>query len=372
MLTVKEVSNRKEWRHFLIFPWQVYQKYPYWIPPLLSEVSFCLDEKKNPFYQHAQRKLFLAYDNQKEVVGRIVGIIDENNNQYHHEKVGFFGFFECLPRFEIAQALLDAVKEWLRSSGMNVMRGPVNPSMNETCAFLVSGFNDSPYFMMTYNPPYYPSFVEKYGLKKKKDLYAYEIGLPLSLMPKLTALAKKLGKRYPHIKVRPINVKHWKEELGKIQEVYNSAWAENWGFVPMTKAEINTMAKRLRPLLVPELILLAEVGNEPVGFAMFFPDYHQILHHFKGSFRPWGWLKILWLRRYINRVRAITMGIKKEYRNSGIFPLFSYYEGRALEKTPYRRLEFSWILEDNLSATRVIELTGAKVSKTYRIYEQPI
>ncbi len=372
MFTVKEVSNKKQWHHFLMFPWQVYQKYPCWIPPLLSEVSFCLNQRKNPFYQHAQRKLFLAYNNQRKIVGRIVGIVDENNNQYRHEKVGFFGFFECLPKFEIAKALLDAVKDWIRSLGMNVIRGPVNPSMNETCGLLIFGFHDPPYFMMPYNPPYYPRFMEKYGLKKKKDLLAYEVSLPSSLMLKLVPLAQKVEQRYPHIRVRSLNIKQWSRELKRIQEVYNNAWAENWGFVPMTETEINIMAKRLKPLLIPELIFLAEAGNEPVGFAMFFPDYYQILRHFNGRFPPWGWFKILWLRRHINRVRAMTIGVKKQYRSSGIFPLFSYYAGRVLQNTPYRHLEFSWILEDNLPAIRVIELTGAKMSKTYRIYEQPV
>lgn len=371
MFTVKEVSNKKQRRHFLMFPWKVYKDYPCWVPPLLSDVSFCLDEKKNPFYQHAQHKLFLAYD-RDEVVGRIVGIIDENNNQYHREKVGFFGFFECLPRFEIAKALLDAVKDWIKSQGMNTMRGPVNPSMNETCAFLVSGFDDPPYFMMSYNPPYYPKFMEKYGLKKKKDLLAYEIDLPSPFMAKLIPLAKKIEKKYSHIKVRSINIKHWREELEKIQEIYNNAWSENWGFVPMTEAEINVMAKRLKPLIIPELVFLAEIRNEPVGFAMFFPDYYQILRHFNGRLPPWGWLKILWLKRHINRIRVMTMGIKKHYRNIGIPILFSYHAGKVLENAPYRRLEFSWILEDNLPAIRTVKLTGAKMSKVYRIYEQPI
>lgn len=376
MIKVEQVATKKQWSDFLRLPWRIYKGDPYWIPlvpPLLEDVKFCLNPQKNPFYRHAKRALFLAYKND-QAVGRIAAIVDENYNAYHHEKTGWFGFFESIPDFSVAKALLDKARNWVATQGMQLFRGPVNPSTNETCGLLVEGFDDPPYFMMTYNPPYYAKLLERYGLKKAKDLLAYEMDLPFADVPlkRLEKIAIRIQKRYPHLSVRHLNMKEWDHELKRVQEVYNNAWAENWGFVPMTEAEIEKMAQRLKPLVIPELVWLAEINQEPVAFMMCLPDYFQIARHLNGHLFPFGWLKFLWYRRKITRVRAITLGIKKQYHHTGIVPLFLYKAGLTLKKFPYQRLEFSWILEDNLPVLRMTEFAQARLSKRYRIYETHI
>jgi len=373
MIKIEKVITKRQWSEFLQLPWQIYKDDPYWVPPLLEDVDFCLNPEKNPFYQHAHRILFLAYKN-RQVVGRIAAIIDENYNAFHREKTGWFGFFESIPDFAVTKALLDKVCHWLSNQGMQLLRGPVNPSTNESCGLLVEGFNDLPCFMMTYNPPYYAELLEQYGLKKVKDLLAYEMRLPFADGPlkRLGKIAARIRKRYPHLCVRHLNMKDWDNELKRVQEVYNNAWAPNWGFVPMTKAEVETMAQRLKPLVVPDLVWLAEVYQEPIAFMMFMPDYFQVIKRLNGRLFPLGWIKFLWYRRKINRVRAVTLGIKRQFHHTGIVPLFLYQAGLTFKNFPYRKLEFSWILEDNLPVLRLTELTHARLSKRYRIYEMKI
>jgi len=369
MIEIKKVVTNRQWQEFLHLPWRIYQNDPYWVPPSLEETDFLLNPKKNPFYKHAKRELFLAYKN-GQVVGRIVSIIDENYNSYHQAKIGWFGFFETIPDLSVVKALLNTAKTWIKTQGMAQIYGPVNPSTNETCGILIDDFKDPPCVMMTYNPPYYPELLEQAGLKKIKDLLAYEISLPFrdGIMARLGKMAIRLQNRYPDVKIRPINIKDWDEELKRVQEVYNHAWSRNWGFVPMTDAEIHKMAERLKPLVIPELVWLAEVKTEPVGFLMFLPDYFQVLKHLNGSLSSLGWLKFLWYRRKITRIRAVTLGIKRQYQHTGIVPLFLFEAGKALRKFSYQRLEFSWLLEDNIPVIRMTEMIHAHLTKRYRIY----
>ncbi len=374
MIEIKTIQDSRGKKSFLSLPWQIYTGDPYWVPPFLPDVEFLLNTHKNPFYEHAKIELFLAYKDRKPV-GRIAAIIDKNYNDYHQEKTGWFGFFETINNSETVKALLDAVRNWLAKQGMKIMRGPVNPSTNETCGLLVEGFDDPPTFMMAYNPPYYQILLEEYGLEKVKDLLAYEMPLPFAYKPlkRLEKIAIRINNRYPHLTVRNINMKYLNEELARIKEVYNSAWAPNWGFVPMTDKEIDIMANRLKPLVVPELVWLAEWKDHPIAFLFFIPDYFQVLKHLKnGRLFPLGWLKFLIYRRRINRIRAITLGVKKEFHHTGVIPLLLYEAGKALTQFPYTRLEFSWILEDNLPVIRLTEFTPSKLTKRYRIYETKI
>ncbi len=370
MIRLKEVKTKEEEKAFLLLPWKIYKNDPYWVPPLLEDVKFCLSPSKNPFYQHAERILFLAFKN-GEPVGRIAAIIDHNYNQYHQERVGWFGFFESVNDPNVTKILLDAARRWVRKKGMEIFRGPVNPSTNETCGLLVEGFNDPPCFMMTYNPSYYQRLLEEYGFKKVKDLLAYEVNLPFADEPvkKTEGIVRQVNKRYPQLTVRSLNIKDWDNELKRVQEVYNSAWAKNWGFVPMTEAEIEMMAKRLKPIVVPELVWLAEWEKEPIAFLMLMPDYFQVLKHLNGRLFPLGWLKFLWYRRKIDRVRAVTLGIKRKFHHTGVVPLFLFQSSLILKRFPYQRLEFSWILEDNLPVVKLAEFANARLYKRYRIYE---
>jgi len=369
VIKIKKVITKSQWQTFLHLPWKIYKNDPYWVPPLLKDVKFCLDEKENPFYEHAYRELFLAYKNE-EALGRIVAIVDENYNDYHHEKIGWFGFLETVNDFTVISALIDIVKEYLAHFGMKYLYGPVNPSTNETCGLLVEGFDDPPCFLMAYNPPYYAQLLEKCGFKKIKDLLAYETSLPFSktLLQRFENICICLKNRYPELKVRHIYMEDFEKELKRIQEVYNEAWSRNWGFVPMTEAEIRKMAERLKPLVVPEFVWLAEIREEPIAFMMFLPDYFQVFRHLNGRFFLLNWLKFFWYRRKINRIRVVTLGVKRQYHHSGVVPLFLLQAGKTLLKFPYKRLEFSWILEDNLPVIRIAELINASLKKRYRIY----
>jgi len=210
MIEIKKVTTNQQWQDFLHLPWKIYQNDPYWVPPSLEDINFLLNPQKNPFYKHAKRELFTAYKND-QVVGRIVSIIDENYNSYHQAKIGWFGFFETIPDLSVVKVLLNTAKTWVKTQGMAHIYGPVNPSTNETCGILIDDFKDPPCVMMAYNPPYYPELLEQTDLKKVKDLLAYEISLPFrdGIMARLGKIAIRLQNKYPHVKIRPINIKNW-------------------------------------------------------------------------------------------------------------------------------------------------------------------
>lgn len=366
-MEIKIVETKKDLKEFVLFPWQVYKGDPYWVPPLISEVEFMLDPQKNPFWEHAQQKLFLAKRDGK-VVGRIAGIIDQNHIDLHREEVGFFGFFEALNDYEIAEALLSQVREWLKEKGMKAMRGPMSPCQNEECGLLVQGLDSSPVLMMPYNPKYYIDLLERFGLCKTKDLYAYHAPI-LPEPPELVhRAAKSAQQRYPEAKVRHINLKKFKEEKEKIKEIYNSAWEKNWGFVPMTDKEFDSLCERLKPLAVPELILFVEIKGKPAAFMLNIPDYNQAIKKINGRLFPFGLLKLLYYSRKIKTVRTVILGALKEYRMRGFTALLYCESLKNAYKLGYQRVEFSWILEDNLLMRQAAE-SYAKIYKTYRIYE---
>lgn len=226
-IIVQTLRGKDDFNDFLRLPWKVYRNDPYWVPPLLRDIKSMFDRRKNPFGEHAQIELFLAREN-GEAVGRIVATIDENHNKFHQEKTGFFGLFECLPDYAIADSLLTEAKRWCQEKCMNLLRGPMNLSMNDECAFLLEGFDSSPAIMMPYNPKYYLEFMERYGFGKAKDLYASlksEVGVP----QRIAKLVERV-KRKEKVVVRPIDMKHLQEEVKIIKEIYNFAWEKNWGF----------------------------------------------------------------------------------------------------------------------------------------------
>lgn len=370
-MNIELVSDKKGIAQFIRFPWAVYEGNPNWVPPLISDMEFVLGEE-NPFFHHAEAACFLARNN-GNVVGRIAAIIDRNHINTHKEQAGFFGFFECLPDPAIACGLLDTASAWLKERDIEIMRGPMNPSTNDECGFLLEGFDSPPMIMMPYTPSYYLDYMERCGLVKSKDLYAYlSIIKDVSAGGRLERLAAGVRARVPGLTVRPANMKDFSHELKIVKEIYNSAWSHNWGFVPMTDEEISSMAKRLKPLIVPELLIMAEVNGAPAAFYMAVPDYNQVLRRVNGRLGPVGLLKFLWYSRKITDVRVLTMGVKEEYRKKGIEGIL-YLEGlNAISKRGYARAELSWILEDNLLMRRACENMGGKLYKKYRIYEKKL
>jgi hypothetical protein len=315
--------------------------------------------------------LFLAYRRGK-IAGRIAGIIDHNYIEFHQEKVGFFGFFESIPDAEVAGTLFSRVADWLKGHGMEKMAGPMNPSTNDECGLLVEGFDSFPCLMMPYNPRTYPSLLEGFGLRKRMDLYALLLEESTFHLDRLDRITQRLRKREPRLHVRPIDLRHFDEELKIVKEIYNQAWSKNWGFVPMTDEEINLAAKELKPLVVSDLILLAYWEKEPVGFSVSLPDYNEVLKHLNGKIGLLGALKFLYYSRKIRKIRVMLLGIKHTFQKKGIEGLLYIETFRNGTKKGYRCAECSWILEENVLMQHGIEAMGGKRYKTYRIYEMPL
>lgn len=367
---LEKVKTKKDFRDFLRFPRNVYRDDPNWVPPLIRDIKDKMDVKKNPFFEHAERELFLARRGD-EIAGRVVGIVDQNHNSFHEEKIVFFGLYESLNDIETARALLDAVAAWGRERGMNILRGTVNLSLNEECAFLLEGFDSPPVVMMPYNPPYYLELMGQCGMAKAKDLYAYSMTRDHETTLKVRAIIDKIQKDTT-VTCRSFNKKKPDEEAEIVKSVYNQAWEKNWGFVPWTENEMNHMVKNLLKLADLDLVIIAEDRGKPVGFTFAFPDYNEILIKLNGRLFPFGIFKLLAGRKRIKRMRAMVFGIVKDYRQSGVsYLLYAKLEENAVKKG-YQWCEMSWQLEDNEPVNRFVASLGGKIYKKYRIYEKKI
>ncbi|MEO0080571.1 MAG: N-acetyltransferase, partial [candidate division WOR-3 bacterium] len=283
-VTIRRVVSGSDLERFIRFPFRLYQDDPYWIPPLRSDLANTLTPGRNPFWEHAERALYLAERGGVEV-GRIAAIIDHNYNKYHKTAIGYFGYFESVDEPQVAEMLFDAVAEFCRARGMEVIYGPANPSMNDEAGLLVGPFDGPPYIKMSYNFPYYPRLLEHCGFSKVKDLYAYDIPMTQPVPRKLIHVMERL-KRKPGLVVRPVDLKHLARDLKFIKEVYNDAWSENWDFAPMTDEEIDSLARQLKPIIQPGICPLVFYQGEPAGMCIALPDYNQVLKRLKGSLWP--------------------------------------------------------------------------------------
>ena len=330
-----------------------------WVAPLRDDLAKVFYDA-NPFFRHGEMQLFVATRGGRDV-GRVAAVLDRNHNAFHDEKVVFFGFYESTNDPEVAALLLHAVTVWGRERKMTVLRGPTNPTLNDEAGLLVEGFDTPPVLMMTYNPAYYIGLFEGQGLKKAKDLLAYWFPLEEKPLARLSRVAERYRKRESDVIVRNVA----------------SGWEKNWGFVPMTPEEMDFMAKRMKPLLVEELLWLAERRRpdgtlEPIAFMLMLPDYNVAIAPTKGRLLPFGWLKFLLGTRRIKTVRVLTLGIKKTHRLSGIQSIMMSDSLRWLLKKGYTGCEVSWLLEDNELVIGAVKLWGGRLYKTYRIYEKSL
>lgn len=370
-VTITPVESKKALRDFIKLPWKIYAGDPNWVPPLIIDMKKILDKKKNPFFEHSDAELFLAQKD-GETVGRIAAILNNNHNKFHNEKVGFFGFFESIDDRNVADALMMAAEKWVKARGMTHLRGPMNFSTNDPCGMLCEGFDSPPVLLMTYNPPYYPTLIENLGLIKIKDLYAYYFDHTMPMPERFKAFAKKTLDD-DSITLRTINLKDFDNEVKKVQTIYNDAWQANWGFVPMTAAELAHMAKDLKPIVDPDIVFFAEVKGEIAGFSLALPDYNEILKDINGRLLPFGIFKLLLNRKKIKRVRVITLGVRQKFQKKrGLAPTFYYETYRRGTEKGYAIGEFSWILDDNVLMNRALEGLGARLYKKYAIYEKAI
>ncbi len=370
---VIQVESASQLDRFIEYPNQLYKDDPNYVVPLKSERKAFFDFKRNPFYRTARVKLYLAHRD-RAIVGRIAICINFAHNEHHAEECGFFGFFDCIDDYEVAAKMLKVAMIELKRDGATTMRGPVNFSTNHECGFLVEGFDGPPVVMMPYNYPYIPRLAEKFGLRKAMDLLAYKMTKDSPFPDRLTRLVDRVKSR-SGVALRPINMKDFQREVQLVRQVYNEAWESNWGFVPMTEAEFNHMARDLKQVIEPELVLVAEHEGRPVAFAMAVPDINQALIHLNGRLFPFGIVKLLWHTKIRNKVdgfRVITMGVVPEFQKRGIDAWMYYTLYRRGIELGYTWAEFSWILETNDMMRRAAEELGARVHRRYRIVEMPI
>lgn len=370
-MRLEELSREREGlRRFLRVPYGIYRNDPHWVAPMLSDRRQVLGPK-NPFFAHARLALWVVSRDGRDV-GSIAGIVDEHHNTRHREHTAFFGFFESVNDPAVSGLLLGAVRAWARGLGMTHLLGPMNPSINEECGLLVEGFDSPPVIMMTYNPPYYAELLGQAELKRCKDLLAYRIVIDDSRLPRLERLAARGLARAGTVTIRPIDRRSLGRDLGKIKEVFNAAWEDNWGHVPMTDPEIDFMAKRLLPLLDEEIVLLAEDRGEAVAFLLALPDFNEALACLRGRLLsprlPLVLPYLLGLKRP-RFMRVVALGIKREYRQRGLDAALIGRCLRVVLGRGFELCEISWILEDNLLMRRIGEMFGAAVYKTYALYQ---
>jgi len=373
---ITPVRSRRDLARFIDVPWHLFdrRRFPAWVPPLRISVSDVLSTK-NPFYRNADRELFIATDNGR-LVGRIAAIENRAHNRFHDDRVGFFGFFECADDPAVAAALFSAAEGWLKTRGLTVMRGPMNPSTNHECGMLIEGFDVHPVFMTNWNPAYYLPLMDGAGFSKAKDLNAYWVQVSgpdkTPLPPRFAALAQR-ALESSNVTFRDVDLRRFDQEVEMLWEVYNAAWEKNWGFVPMTRDELVHMAKDLKPLIDPNLAFVAEVGEKPVGVMINLLDYAETQIRIpNGRLFPFGFLKLLAAKRTLKSGRMMVLGIKAEHRTRAILPLFIHEVYRRAEAMNAVGGEASWILEDNLQMNRAMESMGARLYRKWRIYDRPI
>ena len=381
---IRAVTTPADNEMFLDVPARVYANDPNWVPPLSSDVAKQF-APTNPFLQYGRLQQFIALSQvesgQADVkirnsipVGRIVAAVNQRLIEREGKNVGLFGFFECVPDFAIAKALLESACKWLQEQGMTIARGPIDLSTHNNCLFLVDGFDSPPMVMMPYNPPYYPEFIEQDGWHKAKDAYAYNFPLDKPLpaeFEKAYRIACKSG-----ITFRPLRTKGegFEQDCISLYHLFTRAFANNWSSTPRTEEEFLEEAKSLQSLVDPDVFPVAEYNGEMIGFWMGLPDYNIPLKQVGGKLNWLGILKFLWYRRQIDQGRVIAICSLPEYRRKMV-PLALIYlgmQGGIQKGKPYKRAELSWVYEDNFPSRKLIEASGGKIYKTYRIYEKAL
>jgi len=374
-LRVRAARSRQDLKRFIDLPYRLHARDPNWVPPLRRDVESLLSRSKNPFFEHAEAEYFLA-ERDGRVVGRIAAISNRLHNQTHGDRVGFFGFFESIHDHSVALALLDAASQWCRERSHDVLRGPASFSVNDECGLLVDGFEFPPTLMMPHNPRYYIELLERAGFTKAKDLWVYQGGSEEGYVPVPERLARgtELIRQRQGITLRSLDVKNFQHEVERIKELYNAAWEKNWGFVPMTEHEIDHLAAQFKPVVIPEMVPMAEKEGKLIGFGIALPDLNVVFRrHRSGRLFP-VILDLLWSLRMkrIRRARILLLGVLPEYRGKGVDAMLYHW---IWTKSAQREIfwgEAGWILEDNPAMNAGLEKMTFRVYKTYRLYDRPI
>lgn len=371
-LVVQPVTSRAQQKQFIDFAWKHYAGDPNWVPPLLMEHKKLLGYKHHAFYDDGAIQTFLATRDGK-VVGRIAGIINNGHNRRAEEKRGFFGWFESVDDQEVANALFDAAAAWVKERGMTSFRGPTMPSLNYECGLLVEGFHSPPTFMMTYNKPYYGKLHEGWGLTKTQDLYAFwgHIDMLSGLSQKLWFIANEAKERF-NVKIRTLDRSRFREEVEMFLSLYNASLVGTWGFAPLSPAEVKELASGLKMLMAPELALVAEVDGQPIGACLGLLDYNPRVKAINGRLFPFGFLRLITNKRAIKKMRVISINVVPEYQRWGLGIVLLGGLIDPIKAWGMHEAEFSWVLESNTLSRGSLEKGGARLDKTYRLYDRDL
>ncbi len=373
ILTIDPVESKQDLRQFIDFQYDHYRGDPHWIPPLRLDARHTLDTAKNPFFEHGRLQLFLARDPKGRVIGRIGAIVNGMHLKKYDDGVGFFGFFEVVEDEDVAAALIESAAGWLERQGLSAMRGPTNPSMNDVAGLLVDGFESSPTIMMPYNKRYYAQFLQRNGFERAMTMWAYFVHQKYAKFDKLWRGRDIVMKRQPGLSLRTIDMSRFEEEARTIVDIYNEAWSRNWGHVPMTDREFAKLARDMKQIVDPNLIIVAEYDGEPMGFAISLPDINRALRHVKdGRLLPTGLARLLAHLKLasISTIRTLLMGVRLKYQGRGIDALLVASSIENGISRGYDAAELSWVLDSNSKLINQLEAIGAVKDKEYAMYEK--
>jgi GNAT superfamily N-acetyltransferase len=369
---IRPVRSRQDLIRFIKLPFRLYKDQPNWVPPLVYERKRHLDRNRNPFFQHAEAEYFLAWRNGTPV-GRISAHVDHRLNEFQQNDWGLFGFFECEDDQEAAGALVKAAEDWNRERGRDRLVGPFDFSTNHECGLLVDGYDLKPQILEFWHHPYYQGLLENAGLAKAMDLYKWHLDVSdrEKILPVIFELAEKVESEHGVV-VRNMRKKDFEAEVRRFMDVYNAAWENNWGFVPLTDEELRDYAKQLRPLLDERWAWIAEKDGQTVGAALTLLDWNEVLIGMGGRLFPTGWIKFLRGRDKIRHVRVFALGVKPEYQHTGVAARFYVEHFDQAERGVVRSGEMGWILEANTAMNRGMEAMGGEIVKRYRIYDKAL
>ena len=372
---IRPVRTRRDRKRFIDLPYRLYKDNPFWVPPLRLDTTHTLNPKKNPFFEHGKIQTFLAEDASGAVVGRIAGIVNGMHLKKYDDGNGFFGFFECEERYETAAALFDAAAAWIREQGLTGLRGPANPTLNDTAGLLVGGFDRMPSILMPYNPAYYEDYLLRYGFDRVMTMWAYYVYQKYLKIDRLRRGAQIVYRRTPGLTLRNIDMKRFDEEARIVLDIFNEAWSDNWGFVPITDAEFARLAADLKQIVDPRMVFILEKDGEPVAFSLSLPNINVALKHLpNGRLLPLGLLKLLASTKLggVQDVRMPLMGVRKAYQGLA-FDVIPVLE--TIEKGPeygYFGCETSWVLDTNNVLKNLLDSIGCIVDKEYAMFEKRV
>lgn len=371
---IRQVSSRPQRREFVRFAHKLYADDPNYRAPLDVMVLAQMSAKGNPWFEHGEAAFFLAYRGDT-VVGRISAQVDQLHLERYADGAGFFGFFEVEDDVEVARALLTTAAEWCGARGMTVMRGPFSLSINEESGLLVDGFDSPNYMMMPHGRPYYDRLLGECGFRKVVDLFAWRF--ERDFLPEHAFELAEMAREHPGVTIRNVDMKNLERDVRIIIDIYNDAWADNWGFVPMTGAELDKMAADFKLIVDPEMCMIAEVDGKPAAMTVALPNINEAFAGLKGRLFPLGWAKVLYRLKvkHPTSFRCILLGVSEEYRRIAFgglsVLLYTTIYQRAYDKG-YVEAEAGWTLEKNRAINQGMRLMGAQAYKTYRVYEKEI